>query len=284
MKFTQPGVDVYVPDQQPLEAALSRTTLMGVGAHQDDLELMAYFPILQAFTNEGEWFTGVTVTDGAGPARASFYKDYADTQMVEVRRREQRKASDIGEYSAMLQLNHPSAAVKDHRSIGVVDDLERILLAARPREVYTHNLADKHDTHVGVLLKLIQAIRRLPRAARPAKLIGCEVWRDLDWMTDTDKVVMNVDGHENLANALMGVFDSQICGGKRYDLAARGRRNANATFFQSHATDKAESLIFGMDLTPLVRDDTMEPRALLERYLRNFQDEVTTRMARLRER
>jgi len=284
MKFTQPGADAYVPDQQPLEAALSRTTLMGVGAHQDDLELMAYFPILQAFSREGEWFTGVTVTDGAGPARGSFYKDYADAQMVEVRRREQRKAADIGEYSAMLQLDHPSLAVKDPPSTGVVDDLEQILLATRPREVYTHNLADKHDTHVGVLLKLIQAIRRLPRSGRPSKLIGCEVWRDLDWMTDKDKVVMNVDGHENLADALMGVFDSQICGGKRYDVATRGRRKANATFFESHATDKAESLIFGMDLTPLVTDDSLEPQALYDRYLKNFRDEVTARVARLRGR
>ena len=281
MNFTQPDADAFVPDGQSLEAALSRTTLLGVGAHQDDLELMAYFPILKAFTTEGEWFTGVTVTNGAGPARGDMYRDYTDAQMIEVRRREQRKAAVIGEYSAMLQLDHPSSHVKDARSADAVDDLEWILRVARPREVYTHNPADKHDTHVGVLLKLVQAIRRLPSPLRPGKLIGCEVWRDLDWMTDKDKVVMSVDGHENLADALMGVFDSQICGGKRYDLATRGRRRANATFLESHSTDRSENLIFGMDLTPLVIDDSLEPHALCERYLKGFQDEVSVRLAKL---
>ena len=37
--------------------------------------------------------------------------------------------------------------------------------------------------HVGVTLKLIEAIRALPKAARPRQVLGCEVWRDLDWMT-----------------------------------------------------------------------------------------------------
>jgi len=281
MNFSQSGADAFVPDGQPLEGALARTTLMGVGAHQDDLELMAYYPILKAFTTESDWFTGVTVTNGAGPARAGMYKDFTDAQMIDVRRREQRKAAEIGEYSAMLQLNHPSSNVKDPGSKSVVDDLERILRATRPREIYTHNLADKHDTHVGVVLKLVEAIRRLPATQRPAKLIGCEVWRDLDWMTDREKIVMTVDGHDNLADALMGVFDSQISGGKRYDLATRGRRRANATFFESHSTDKSDSVIFGMELTPLIGDNPVEPKALYERYLRGFQDEVAARLGKL---
>jgi LmbE family N-acetylglucosaminyl deacetylase len=281
MNFSQAGADAFVPDGQPLEAALSRTTLMGVGAHSDDLELMAYHPILKAFTTGNEWFTGVTVTNGAGPARAGMYKDYSDAHMVEVRRREQRKAAEIGEYSAMLQLNHPSANVKDPGAKPVVDDLERILRAARPKKIYTHNLADKHDTHVGVMLKLVEAIRRLPAAERPSRLIGCEVWRDLDWMNDKDKVVMVVDGHDNLADALMGVFDSQICGGKRYDLATRGRRKAHATYFESHATDKNENLVFGMDLTPLIKEDDLDPGALYERYLAGFRDEVQARLKKL---
>jgi LmbE family N-acetylglucosaminyl deacetylase len=276
--------DAFVPDGRPLEEALARTTLLGVGAHQDDLEFMAYYPILRAFTTDGEWFTGVTVTNGAGSARAGSYRDHTDAQMVEVRRAEQRKAAVIGEYSAMLQLGHPSGAVKDPAATAVVDDLERILKSAKPREIYTHNPADKHDTHVGVLLKLVEAIRRLPRTDRPRKLVGCEVWRDLDWLADGDKVVMQVDGNENLADALMGVFDSQIAGGKRYDVATRGRRKAHATYFESHSTDKQENLIFGMDLTPLVVDDILEPRALYERYLKRFQDEVSGRLGKLRGR
>ena len=89
---------------------------------------------------------------------------------------------------------------------------------------------------------MIAAIRRCPPAERPEKLYGCEVWRDLDWLTDEDKVVFDVSAHENLQAALLGVFDSQICGGKRYDLATLGRRRAHATYFASHGTDDATGL------------------------------------------
>lgn len=281
MRLSQPGADVFIPSGESLDAALARTTLLGVGAHQDDLEFMAYYPILRGFREKAEAFSGVVVTNGAGSARDSFYRDYSDADMVRVRRQEQRKAAVVGDYAVQFQLDHPSANVKDPAAAAAVDDLEAILRATRPREVYTHNLADKHDTHVGVALKVVAAIRRLPRDRRPGRLVGCEVWRDLDWMADQDKVVMDVDGHENLADALMGVFDSQICGGKRYDLATRGRRRAHATYSESHATDKSQSLIYGMDLTPLVQDDGLDPRALVERYLGAFRDDVLARLGKL---
>ena len=73
-------------------------------------------------------------------------------------------------------------------------------------------------------------------------MIGCEIWRDLDWLKDSDKEVLPVDRFKNLAAALSGVFDSQIRGGKRYDAAVAGRRMSHATFFESHATDKADAL------------------------------------------
>src|SRR4030042_40094 len=68
--------------------------------------------------------------------------------------------------------------------------------------------------------------RGRPEDGRPQTLWGGEVWRDLDWLTDEDKVALDVSGQENLQMALLGVFDSQICGGERYDLARRGRRKA----------------------------------------------------------
>jgi LmbE family N-acetylglucosaminyl deacetylase len=281
IQFAAAGAEVFIPDGLPEAQALARTTHLGVGAHQDDLEFMAHYPILECFGKPDQWFTGVTTTNGAGSARDSFYASYTDAQMIEVRRKEQRKAAVVGDYAAQFQLNHPSAAVKSAADKGPVADFTAILKACRPREVYTHNLADKHDTHVGVALKLIEAIRGLPRAERPEKLIGCEVWRDLDWLNDKDKVVMSVDSHENLADALMGVFDSQICGGKRYDLATRGRRKAHATYFESHATDKAQALIFGMDLTPLIQDDTLDPRDLYLKYMKSFEGEVLGRLGKL---
>ena len=61
----------------------------------------------------------------------------------------------------------------------------------------------------------------------------------------------------NLQAALNGVFDSQISGGKRYDLAVMGRRLAHAPFHESHATDKQTGLTYAMDLTPLAQDDSI---------------------------
>ena len=99
-------------------------------------------------------------------------------------------------------------------------------------------------------LTALAAIRELAPADRPETVYGCEVWRNLDWMPDEDKVALDVGAHESLSMALIGVYDSQVAGGKRYDLATLGRRRANATYFQSHETDTVEQLWFAMDLTP----------------------------------
>ena len=115
-----------------------------------------------------------------------------------------------------------------------------------------------------VALRVIEALRKLDQAERPERLAGCEVWRSLDWMDDSDKVTMNLSNHENLQYALLGVFDSQIVGGKRYDLASMGRRRANATYFESHAVDNTTGLSYGMDMTPLMndrRDALLRPNA-----------------------
>lgn len=276
---TRSAADIFVPDGSDVAAALARTTHLAVGAHQDDLELMAAHGVLECFQSAVRWFTGVVVTDGAGSARDFEYKDYSNEQMMAVRRLEQRKAAYVGEYSAMLQLGHPSAAVKDGATKDVVEDLVAILEEARPEVVYTHNLADKHDTHVAVALRVVAACSKLPPDARPRRIIGCEVWRDLDWLCDADKVAMPVDRHENLHAALMGVFDSQIAGGKRYDLATAGRRRAHATYFESHGTDQHSGLIWGMDLTPLL--EGAEPAQLVKNYIARFEGEVTQRLARL---
>ena len=279
MKLSQQSAEIFVPDQASLDAALPRTTHLGVGAHHDDLEFMAAHGILECFARSDRWFTGVVVTDGAGSARDFEYKAYTDEQMKAVRRAEQKKAAYVGEYGAQLLLNHPSSAVKDASNAGVLGDLTEVLRVTRPEVVYTHNLADKHDTHVAVALRVIAACRSLEPALRPKQLIGCEVWRDLDWLCDADKYQMPVDRHENLQNALMGVFDSQIAGGKRYDLATAGRRKAHATYFESHGTDRHTALIWGMELTPLMHEG--DPLLHVAAFMRRFEEEVTARVRRL---
>lgn len=278
MQLNQQGAELFVPDGAPLASALSRTTHLGVGAHQDDLEFMALHGILAGFQQQDRWFGGVTVTNGGGSAREGDYADFTDAQMRQVRQREQNTAAVIGQYSFMAQLDYPSAAVKTPPAASVEADLRAILAAARPEVVYTHNPADKHDTHVAVMAALLRAIRSLPAAERPARVLGCEVWRDLDWLPDGKKVVLDVSAHENLAFALNGIFDSQIAGGKRYDLAVMGRRRANAVFLESHATDAMAQAWYAIDLTPLVQDDAPSVEAFMQALVDQFQDDVVTRL------
>ncbi len=281
MSFHLPTAELFVPDGVAPEAAVARTTHLAVAAHQDDLEIMAFDGILKCFQREDAWFLGVVVTNGAGSPRDDVYKTFTDAEMMTVRRKEQKKAAIVGEFGALALLDYPSGPIKDGKDPRAVEDLAALIAAARPDVVYTHNLADKHDTHVGVTLKTLAAIRSLPVEQRPKHVYGCEVWRDLDWMTDEDKVAFNVSAHENLQAALLGVFDSQICGGKRYDLATMGRRKAHATYHASHGTDETTGLNFGMDLTPLIQDDTLDVRAFALNYIERFRMEVEARLGKL---
>jgi LmbE family N-acetylglucosaminyl deacetylase len=278
MNLHRETAEIFVPDGFPVEAALARTTHMAIGAHQDDLEIMAFDGILAGFQCATCWFTGVVVTDGAGSPRADLYSEYTDEEMQVVRRREQKKAAVVGEYGAQVLLDYPSSVLKDSANQAPVEDLYALLHLAQPEVLYTHNLADKHDTHVAVTLRVIEALRRLPAEMRPRHLYGCEVWRNLDWLLDTDKVTFDVSTHEGLQAALLGVFDSQVCGGKRYDLATMGRRQANATYFASHDTDVATGLIFAMDLTPLITDPNLSVTEYTHSFITRFAQEVTARI------
>lgn len=258
MRLHHATAEVFIPDGKPETDALGRITHLGIGAHQDDLEFMAFHGVLSCYARDDKWFGGVTCTNGAGSSRTGPYAGFTDAHMMTLRRQEQNAAAVVGCYGVMVQLDYPSSAVKSPRAPELKNDLKQILAATRPEVVYTHNPADKHDTHIGVVVAALQAMRELPREQRPRQVIGCEVWRNLDWLLDREKVLMDVSGRDNLAAALNGVFDSQIAGGKRYDLATYGRRAANATFFESHATDRTTQLIFGMDLTPVVADESKD--------------------------
>jgi LmbE family N-acetylglucosaminyl deacetylase len=281
MKFSHPAADVLVPDSKlSPEAALARTTHLCVAAHQDDIEIMAYQGIAECFGQSDKWFSGVVVTNGAGSPRSGIYGSYSDAEMQEVRRQEQRKAAVIGEYSIQIQLAHPSSAVKDRANAAVQDDLKAIFEAAQADVVYLHQPADKHDTHIGVLAHSIAALRTLPAKSRPKRVLGCEVWRDLDWMLDSDKQVLDTGKFPNLAMALVGVFDSQITGGKRYDLATAGRRIAHATYHTSHATDQFQGISWAMDLTPLVLNPELSIADYTRQHIERFQQDVMARLAK----
>jgi LmbE family N-acetylglucosaminyl deacetylase len=273
-----PLARLVTPDGKTGPDAISRTTHLGIGAHQDDLEFMAFHGILTCYDRTDRWFGGVTITDGRGSSRAGQFKDWTDDQIAAERIREQEAAAVIGQYSFIAQLGFGSAAVRDAQQSAVRDDLRRILEASRPEVVYLHNLADKHDTHVGCTLRSIEAIRQMPKADRPKMVYGCEVWRDLDWLVDSEKTAMPISARPELAQALNEVFATQIAGGKRYDLAVLGRRTANATFSNAHSTDQESAMQWAMDLTPLVQDDSLDPVAYTVGFIDRLKAEVTARI------
>ena len=281
MQLKNPDADVYVPDGSTVAEALTKTTHLAVGAHQDDIEFMAMHGILECFRQADRWFSGVTVTDGGGSPRSGPYEKFSDEQMRKIRVSEQRKAALVGDYACQIQLGYPSATVKDASNEDVVVYLKAIFEGASPEVVYLHNPADKHDTHVACCLRSIEALRALPEDKRPRQVYGCEVWRGLDWLLDSDKKILKLYDRANVADALCGVFDSQISGGKRYDLAVQGRHLANATFYESHEVDKYDRLSFAIDLTPLITDPSLSVGDYTLSLLRNMKDDITDRISRL---
>jgi LmbE family N-acetylglucosaminyl deacetylase len=281
MQFHNSNTDLFIPDGAPPETALARTTHLCISAHQDDIEIMAYHGIAECFGQKDKWFAGVVATNGAGSPRSGIYGGYTDEEMQKVRLIEQRKAAYVGDYASQIQLGYTSSQVKNPSETALVEDLKQILRAMQPEVVYLHNPADKHDTHIGVLLRSIAALRAVRDTVRPKKVYGCEVWRNLDWMPDDAKQVLPSSAKPNIAAALVGVFDSQISGGKRYDLATAGRRLANATYFASHGTDQETALSFAMDLTPLVEDPSLAIATYILGFIDSFRADVERRLTPL---
>lgn len=276
MKLSRPGSAVFVPDAAPVEAALSRTTHLGVVAHADDLEILAIHGILACYAQSERWFAGVVATDGVGAPQER--TPLAPEELRDVRRREQERAAVLGQYGAVVFLDQPSSAVKAPTDRATVDDLASVLRATRPGVVYTHALTDAHDTHVAVTLRLLEACRALAPEERPA-ILGCEVWRGLDWLTAADKVTLPVDEQPELQAELLGVFESQVTE-KRVDLGTLGRRAANAAFAESHRVDRHERVVLAMDLTPLV-SEFARPWELVQSCVRRLEADVLGRLNRL---
>jgi hypothetical protein len=95
---------------------------------------------------------------------------------------------------------------------------------------------------------------------------------------DGDKRLLPASARSNIAAALVGVFDSQVTGGKRYDLATAGRRLAHATYYASHGTDQESALNFAMDLTPLVNDPELDIGGYVLSFVDRFRADVEQRL------
>lgn len=276
------AIEFYAPDGASPEEMLGRATHIGIGAHQDDLEINMIDGILRCYGRDDQHFFGIIATDGRGSPRTGRFADCTDDEMVAVRRAEQRRAADIGRYSGVAFLPVQSSQAKDPADTSLTTHLVSLLEAIRGRIVYTHNLWDKHDTHVAVALRTIEALRRLAPGDSPEMLYGTEGWRDLDWLIDEHKVLFDCSEQLELQRELVSVFESQIAGGKRYDLAAIGRRQSHATGQRSHEVDSLAGASIGIDMTPLLRDPEMDPIAFADTEVEALREDVRARIARLR--
>lgn len=246
-----------------------------IGAHQDDVEMMAMDAILRCKLERS--FGAVIVTDGAGSPRTGEYAGMTDGEMVEERVREQLLAAELGNYGLCALLMHKSSGVKSGNP-EIVRELAEIIEETAPEVIYMHNLCDRHDTHVAVALRTIEAIRSIPQSKRPKRLLGIELWRNLDWIVNQSKVLLPVDDPEGLAPKLVGVFRSQISGGKRYDLAYLGRLQANATFYDSHTVDTSGYAAYAVDMSCLLRDDSLTSEEFVLGLIGEFREDVVKRL------
>ena len=55
-------------------------------------------------------------------------------------------------------------------------------------------------------------------------------------------------------------------------------RAANATFYDSHSTDSATQVIFGIDLTPLILDDSTDIVAYICKFIQRFNTDVSNKL------
>jgi LmbE family N-acetylglucosaminyl deacetylase len=274
MQVDSPHLDILVPDGSDVSAAAARTTHLGIGAHPDDLEIIAIHGILTCHASQDHWFSGVVTCDGAGSPRAGAYADLDDREMAERRREEQRQAATLGRYSLQLQLGYSSSGAREGAQLA--DALARIIDECRPDTIYLHNLADAHATHRAVARASLEALRQIPASRLPREVYGVEVWRSLDWLPAEYRVALPVCDPGGLQEALLRCHDSQVGGGKRYDLAILARQRANATLAASHQLDSEQACVLAMDLTPLVHDRDQDPREWLQGCIESFRQELLT--------
>jgi LmbE family N-acetylglucosaminyl deacetylase len=274
VKFHNPAADIFVPDAIDEEFAFKRASILSIAAHQDDCEIMAYHAIAECYGRNDMWYAVVVLTDGGGSPRSGAYENYTNGQISVKRSQEQRDAAHIGQYSFVAQLAYSSLDVRRDKKNIIENELISILKAVRPDVMYIHNPLDRHETHVGACLRAIEALRSLDAEARPRKVYGMEVWRSLDWLSESDRRTFDTSLHPDVAKGVIAAFESQCTPKKRFDLAVLGRRAGNATFQEPRDIDETNSCSIGMDLTPLINDTSIDIKEFALSHIKRFYSEA----------
>ena len=172
MELFNKNAEIYVPDGVINEKALRRTTHMAIGAHQDDIEIMAYDGILKCLWPKrplvfcrdcNKWRKEAAVM-----ANISIQ---AIPKCRQFEPKNKKKRQIMVNMVALFFLNYSSSDIKNPKNRNFIEDIKQLIIMAKPEVIYTHNLADKHDTHVSTAVKVIQALRELDKSLLPEKNI-----------------------------------------------------------------------------------------------------------------
>ncbi len=282
MTWGKADADYFIPDGATLEVAMERATMLAIGAHPDDIEILAVPGILKAFQAGGNQLFGLVATTGGGTLRSVDDAELSYLEMRETRTEEQKQAASLGQYSGVVLLNYGSAEIKDACYHAPDKDLQAVIQAVRPREVYMHNPFDRHDTHVAVCMRGIAALRAVAAQTgwMPQHVYGCEAWRGLDWLVHCDRTALPVHDPNHLSDRLLRVYKSQFLSEKQYDLAARGRRIVNATYQESQALGSEHEMAFAVDLMPLLEDPTIAVSTYVKHTIDRFRADSLSRLDR----
>ncbi len=282
MKFGRSDAEFYVPDGASQEEALHRATILAIGAHPDDIEILAIPGILDGFRAGGNRLFGVVATNGGGALRAGEYANLSYLDMREIRVAEQKQAAVTGQYSGVILLNYESSEMKDACNRHPDEDVRTIIDTIRPETVYLHNPFDRHDTHVAVSLRSIAAFRAVAAASgwMPKKIYGCEAWRGLDWLVHCDRTALPVHDPDHLSDQLIKVYKSQLASENHFDLAARSRRIANASYQESHSLGSEHEMAFAVDLLPLLEDPAIPVADFVRHTIDRFRADTLSRLDR----
>lgn len=271
--FKKDNSSLYIPDSRSVDAAFASTEYLGIGAHQDDLEILAFHGISIGYDSKTPSFGGIVCTNGAKSPRSGRFASTSDSEMQKIRASEQKAAAEKGRYSFIAQLAWPSDEINGSEQEQLTEELYNTISAAAPAVIYTHNPTDRHKTHVSVSMAVIEAVRQISVNIRP-ELYGCEVWGSLDWLPDRYRTALDVTREDNLGTELLSFFESQIAGGKRYDIATTGRRRANATYNESHETDSSRELIIAMNLNELISNPYISVSAFVNECIDTFREQI----------
>ncbi|MGI6680496.1 MAG: PIG-L deacetylase family protein [Bdellovibrionota bacterium] len=278
MKFHNSNVDVFFPKNN--EQDIIDVDFLAIGAHQDDIEIMSFPPILEAYHSDKK-FGAITCTDGAGSPSSGPYASYTREEMIECRKQEERNAAKLGDYAFLIQLGYTSReAMAKETNDFLSKDIEQVILKYRPKKIYTHNPFDKHKTHLAVYCATMKALHNISDQYKPAKVLGGECWRDLDWIPDGIKENASIGNDITLLEILLGTYQSQIASGKRYDKAAIARLQANSTYADPYSLDKSNYVSCFLDLTSVALKE-ISTKDYVDKILNNFSSEVRDNIVKM---